>query len=294
MQRKLPTIEILDILYEVNVREAKLKAIDTTKDVPDLDLRDFHINYEKDDEQVGILNITTRSLVQIPDEIRAIPCDQKPHLVGLIIPPMGVLDPLGIEEIIKEHFGFKLKPERYEFWKDYKIAYPAKILSLEEVGLIGIVERHDSIQPWNYFKNFGGATPDELKHIGELDKERASIVLGEHSFWIDIDREELREVGNWDARIPFTSLKAEGDHYTLHYDPWTKNAAEESRKQHPDIIVYTIPSLVSLDPEGMAKKYGWTLDEVMGKTDAEVIRGIAGKQQSKIKPSVKRTKRKGL
>jgi hypothetical protein len=90
-------------------------------------------------------------------------------------------------------------------------------------------------------------------------------------FVVDVGKHEFREKDHPANRISFfDDISDAGDHYFLLYDRSTKNYPRGGID--PSVIVEVpIPQMAELDPEGMAAKYGLTVDQVKGKTDFEII-----------------------
>jgi hypothetical protein len=90
------------------------------------------------------------------------------------------------------------------------------------------------------------------------------------SFEVDIDKLVLRQTDNRKNEIAITAINDLGSHYWLSYDLNTKNVFYGSG--YPEHVkAITIPPLIVLDPQSMAEKYGFTVEQLNGKTDFEVI-----------------------
>ncbi|MEO3402803.1 hypothetical protein AAFN85_02810 [Mucilaginibacter sp. CAU 1740] len=99
-------------------------------------------------------------------------------------------------------------------------------------------------------------------------REPAIFRMENTSFYVDLERQTLRQTDNPDNEISFINqMQDMGDHYMLAWDAATKNAAANPEKGEPLII----PPLSTLDPEGMSEKYGMPLSEMAGKSDFEII-----------------------
>ncbi|MEN0057074.1 MAG: hypothetical protein AAGC65_25570, partial [Mucilaginibacter sp.] len=99
-------------------------------------------------------------------------------------------------------------------------------------------------------------------------KEPVIYRFEQTSFAVDIDKQVLRQTDHPKNEISFINQMSDmGDHYLLAWDARIKNAGTEPDHTEPVII----PPLIALDPEGMAKKYGLTVEQLKGKTDFEVI-----------------------
>ncbi|MFD0765407.1 hypothetical protein ACFQZI_11135 [Mucilaginibacter lutimaris] len=99
-------------------------------------------------------------------------------------------------------------------------------------------------------------------------REPAVFQMDNISFYVDLDRQTLRQTDNPDNEISFIhQMQDMGDHYMLAWDAKTKNAAANSEDGEPLII----PQLSLLDPEGMSEKYRMSVSEMAGKSDFEII-----------------------
>lgn len=90
-------------------------------------------------------------------------------------------------------------------------------------------------------------------------------------FEVDIDKQVFRQINNPEHEISFiTQMTDLGDHYMLAFDTITKTAVhgDHDPKAIRPII---IPPLSELDPEGMAAKYGVSVELLKGKKDFEII-----------------------
>lgn len=98
-----------------------------------------------------------------------------------------------------------------------------------------------------------------------MKRELPVISIEGTDFIVDVSQLELREKENPDNVILFEQMRDVGDGYTFKY----------SRDQPfffmKGGITVKIPEWVELDPVGMAEKYGFTLEDLKGKTDFEVM-----------------------
>jgi hypothetical protein len=101
-----------------------------------------------------------------------------------------------------------------------------------------------------------------------------SITIGGTAFDVDIDRQVLIERANPESTISFIDhMEDKGTHYDLVYDLERKRVYDKTSGfyESEDWIAVRVPKLIELDPEGMAQKYGYTREQLKGKTDFEVI-----------------------
>lgn len=104
-------------------------------------------------------------------------------------------------------------------------------------------------------------------------------VQGDH-FVFDIDSMALYQKHDPANVILFHAMDNHGSHYGFQYDLDEKNFPHDSIDTltfdtipaNPDRAVYVeIPRMGEIDPEGMAAKYGRSINEVKAKTDFEII-----------------------
>lgn len=77
-------------------------------------------------------------------------------------------------------------------------------------------------------------------------------------FYVDVLRDELRQKDNAANRISFSVFDQHGDGYTFLYDTATQSAADIDTGQPVMKETFkwvTLPALMELDPEGIARKY---------------------------------------
>jgi hypothetical protein len=106
------------------------------------------------------------------------------------------------------------------------------------------------------------------------NKPNSTITIEGTIFEVDIETQRLIEQANPANTISFIDqMTDQGTHYSMYYDLERKNQYDTSmgsyESEHCDGI--KIPKLIDLDPFGMAEKYGYTVEQLKGKTDFEVI-----------------------
>lgn len=89
-------------------------------------------------------------------------------------------------------------------------------------------------------------------------------------FIVDVTNLQLREKANPENVIPVFDMRDVGDGYVFDYSPKEKNIPVLF-SDDTDVKTVKIPELVQLDPVGMAEKYGYTVHNVQGKTDFELM-----------------------
>jgi len=94
------------------------------------------------------------------------------------------------------------------------------------------------------------------------------------SFEVDIDKQVLRQTNNQSNEISFiTDMTDQLKNYTFTYDLNRKNVYDKTTGfyESEDWYQIKVPKLIELDPEGMAEKYGYTVEQLKSKTDFEII-----------------------
>ncbi len=101
-----------------------------------------------------------------------------------------------------------------------------------------------------------------------MENELPEVVLEGTVFVVDVMKDEIREKANPENIIAFAEMRDAGTHYTINYDPVGKNLPGLLQETFLQI---NIPTLIMIDPAGMSKKYGKSIQEMEGKTDFEII-----------------------
>ncbi|EHQ27017.1 hypothetical protein [Mucilaginibacter paludis] len=91
-----------------------------------------------------------------------------------------------------------------------------------------------------------------------------------NDFFVDVAHGVLREVAYPGNEIPFYLMKDKLDHYTMHFHRGIKNFPQ-SAMDDPQIVVVPVPKMVVLDAEGMALKYGVSMDGISQLRDVDVM-----------------------
>lgn len=87
-------------------------------------------------------------------------------------------------------------------------------------------------------------------------------------FFVDVTRFQLIEMYDSKNIIPFQKMLDYGDYYIINYNDAIKNVSDYPGKNDTEILM---KQFVDLDPDGMAMKYGITVDEVKKKTDFDFM-----------------------
>lgn len=95
-----------------------------------------------------------------------------------------------------------------------------------------------------------------------------TIELEGTDFFVDVTRFQLIEMYDSNNVIPFGKMEDYGDCYRFDYNRTVKNIPEYPNRRDTEI---EIPEFVVLDPEGMAKKYNLSVEEIKNKTDFDFM-----------------------
>lgn len=101
-----------------------------------------------------------------------------------------------------------------------------------------------------------------------MERQLPIFTIERTDFLVDVSKQELREKNNPANTISFMEMEDHTTHYSMRYDPDVKNFPERFGKRVDEI---SIPTMVQLDPEGMAAHHGLSLEEAKKKTDFEMV-----------------------
>jgi len=114
-----------------------------------------------------------------------------------------------------------------------------------------------------------------------------TIVIEGTSFKINIEQQALIEQDDPENTISFvTQMKDCGDHYEMEYNRRLKNTQDTADTEN--VVTIEVPTLIELDPEGMAARYDLTIGDLKNKTDFEVIvdQHLWQQRQSGVLPTI--------
>lgn len=115
-----------------------------------------------------------------------------------------------------------------------------------------------------------------------MERKLPEIEIKGTAFQFDIDRLVLIEKGNPNNEIYFNFMRDEGTHYSFEYNPASKNYSFIKTESEvfdlfdgintPETAIsLTIPRIGEIDPDGMCRKYGCTLQDIEQKSDFEIM-----------------------
>jgi len=103
-----------------------------------------------------------------------------------------------------------------------------------------------------------------------MERELPIVKIEGTEFLVDVSQALLREKDRPENTIPVFEMNDDGGGYSFEYDRQRRNMPDPWDSD-PDVIVVNLPPLVEMDPEGMALKYGTTVEELKGKTDFDLM-----------------------
>ena len=119
-----------------------------------------------------------------------------------------------------------------------------------------------------------------------MDRKPTEIEIEGTTFQFDIDKIALIEKNNPNNEIYFTYMRDEETHYSFNYSAASKNYSfirsaptlddlfdeiERQQESPEPAIPIKIPRIGVMDPEGMCRKYGCTLQDLEQKSDFEIM-----------------------
>jgi len=103
-----------------------------------------------------------------------------------------------------------------------------------------------------------------------MKRELPTYLIEGTEFIVDVSKLELREKSNPSNVISFSEMRHLGDRYQFTYSLHDKNTPSFFNGGTDNITV-SVPSLVSLDPIGMAVRYGDGKRGIEGKSDLDLM-----------------------
>lgn len=105
-----------------------------------------------------------------------------------------------------------------------------------------------------------------------MKNERAlpEIEIEGTSFLVDVKTNNLIEKDNPQNKLYLFDMDVNEQGYSFWYDKNERSFGPTAAPSDTNVFV-TVAPLVELDPEGMATKFGYTVEQIQGKTDYEVI-----------------------
>tara|TARA_R110002096_G_scaffold86792_2_gene199557 strand:+ start:42866 stop:44167 length:1302 start_codon:yes stop_codon:yes gene_type:complete len=119
-----------------------------------------------------------------------------------------------------------------------------------------------------------------------MERELPEIKIEGTTFKFDIDCIVLIDKDNPSNEITFEHMRDEGTHYAFEYSAIHKNYHSRNAQSFPELlrnlqsdtpgvanppITVEIPRIGKIDPEGMCRKYGCSLQDINQKSDFEIM-----------------------
>jgi len=98
-----------------------------------------------------------------------------------------------------------------------------------------------------------------------MERQLPRVDIKGTAFYLDVVREELRQMDKVENAIPFNVFELNGNGYTFLYDTLLKCAVEDKNIFMENDGRYewiSLPALMELDPIGIAVKYGIPLQDL--------------------------------
>jgi hypothetical protein len=99
------------------------------------------------------------------------------------------------------------------------------------------------------------------------------LVIHDTEFYVDMAKNEFRQVDNARNSISFDNVQDNRDHSAILYDPVTKNAFQGTKQQagqRADVILVRLPAPLDLDPEFFQKKLEDGMKKLLNKLEHDV------------------------
>ncbi|WP_277014328.1 hypothetical protein [Flavobacterium lindanitolerans] len=103
-----------------------------------------------------------------------------------------------------------------------------------------------------------------------MEKELPVVKIEGTEFLLDVGQLLLIEKGNPENTISFFEMEDNGNGYSFDYNPKGRNIPDIWDRHDENVNVNLLP-LVEMDQQGMAEKYGLTVQDLVGKTDFDVM-----------------------
>ncbi len=237
------TMDLPGKCFEVDVANNLLRPQDGSGDV--IFLNALHDYFSLKRNSYLLFYNTTTCKVENP--LRDGLSDNNINYAIIEVPRLSDVDPIGanIKNGVPASYGL--------MYRSLTMSYVPQIITLDEYS--------------KAMKSRNQMTFPDVAHIPAKRELPIQNIAGT-DFVVDIMKFELREKGNEQNVISFKDMTDLGQGYLFEYNWKTKNIPRIN--EHFDLLV-EIPEFVRLDPEGVAQKYGLTVEEVKTKTDFDLM-----------------------
>lgn len=103
-----------------------------------------------------------------------------------------------------------------------------------------------------------------------MERELPTIKIEGTEFQLDVGKLLLVQKGNPENTISFFEMEDKGNGYSFDYDRRSRNIPDLGYRES-DITTIHLFQLVEMDPQGMAEKYGLSLENMDGKDDFDLM-----------------------
>lgn len=236
------TIELPGKSYVVDVQKNMLIPIDDEGE--NIKLDKFHYDcYLEDEECYHLLyNLREKS---VQDPLREPTLDTEGNLIMLEIPALHNLDPIGT------NISRKRDPKFCLAYHDLTLQHVCKIV------------------PWSIYGvevNGPQLVGDEMTNK-EIPREMPVYRLGEIDFRVDVRQRLLTDLRKPENIIKLDDLQFAEGKYMAYLDKEGRLASVTGNIG----TEYELPQMVLLDPEGMAKVHGKTIEEISQLSDFDLL-----------------------
>ncbi|WP_199119254.1 hypothetical protein [Pedobacter sp. ASV28] len=262
MERRLPRLEILGTVYEVDIKARKMIPLNAPLYVKVIDFSSLEVQYADKNQLAAYYDQVSKNVIDIPESLTELPKGM--DVIGIMMPSLANIDPVGCAELL----GLDYNTSPYVH-VPIKEMHHAQTIPLEKTLLWEHI--YGDLYSQEQEQNGDRKQKEETMENKEMERKLPGIMMEGNAFLIDVMKEEFRDLSNKANVISFEMLQYNDTGYSLLYDPIVKNVPGSDRYGHPDIKTITIPPFTILDPEGMALKYNKPIEQVTGKSDFEVI-----------------------
>jgi hypothetical protein len=274
------TIEFPGRRFEVDVAKNLLRPVDGIGEY--IHLGAFEHDYYLDGEEVYHLYYDIKKGTVV-DPILDGSWDETKDRVVVEIPQLSELDPIG------RNIALGWSPTTGLLYEDMKMNHQVNIVPWTDYGHDQSVEKSlkllpeiDAWLPKNADKLEVQSTEQSLdvdqssiesiqNQQNFMERELPIINIKGTRFVVDVQKMELREKDHAENCISFFEMRDLENHqgYSFSYSLAEKNIP--SLWNRKEAITVTIPEMVTLDPEGMSKRYGVPLEMFATKTDFDLM-----------------------
>ncbi len=105
----------------------------------------------------------------------------------------------------------------------------------------------------------------------EKERELPELMIRSRIWLADLEGFQIVDKENPKNRISVLDMQYSEDGYRFAYSKSSQTLAKAYHQQPDDVLYVNLFHFTEMNPSGVAKKYGLSVDEVIGKTDYEVM-----------------------